>query len=635
MRVYFKSILSVICICISLQTVCAQTRIEWIPVNNGLEGDQIDVIWKSPNGTFFAGGLESHLFLSKGIGQDWISTTLAEANVGVMAVDSTGRILAGTSEGLFASTDEGLTWLKTELDAPVDQLLILAEGDIYAATPEGVVYFQQWGEGNWIQVDEISFDKKISPVKPYSVTVYQGRIRRSVNGGPWMELPEPNLDLYFYSAISDPSGSWICGGVGGGVYCSYDEGETWVSWNNGLENADVTSLFFSSRGELFAGSMQGFRFDSTFARWSAIDKYSPFDCAMNVYSFVEDKEGMLIATSNTRIIWRSKDGGITWEYVRGDTFYVPRDPSLAYPSNPCGTYYSKKYSGSYCENTGTGQSRMVTSGDYTYHVELGRSNDGFATIEEIDLPAPPIGSSFHSLRAIAQSGDSPIFLAARKQVLHFDEGQMVWQSVYDAGQDIKDLLVTRSGTLLLVTIEGIERSLDHGITWETVLDGHECIKNLETGPSGVIVADTKYISMDDGETWQYLIDQVPGIEIVSTFDQDGTLYAGTQGMGVFKTAKPLHSTLQEASYNTRFNVELYPNPASSITILSISLQEASEVIIEIYDMLGRKQQELKPVVLSLGNHDLSIDTGSLIPGGYMARVKVGNEQSNVPLTVIR
>ncbi len=207
--------------------------------------------------------------------------------------------------------------------------------------------------------------------------------------------------------------------------------------------------------------------------------------------------------------------------------------------------------------------------------------------------------------------------------------------LFNAGRDIQDLVVTASGILLIATAEGVMRSLDQGSTWEVVLSEDECFKTLQIGPSEAIVVDASHISMDEGATWQSLSEQVSGHVLSSAFDAEGTLYVGTQGWGVYKTAVPLRANVQNHPLSMSFSAELVPNPVSLETTLRINLKEAGEVVIEMFDVLGRKQIEVNRGVFGPGDHDFTLDTKGFFQGRYFVRLRVGDEGIDIPLAIVR
>jgi hypothetical protein len=67
----------------------------------------------------------------------------------------------------------------------------------------------------------------------------------------------------------------------------------------------------------------------------------------------------------------------------------------------------------------------------------------------------------------------------------------------------------------------------------------------------------------------------------------------------------------------------YPNPFNSRTTIQYSLAEASDVTIEIYDILGRKIETLVPGIQPAGWHSVVWDAENLPSGVYLYRIKAG------------
>ena len=130
----------------------AQVDILWEPMNEGLEGDQVDVLWRSPTGTFFAGGIGG-LFRSAEIGARWAATKLSDHSVAIITADSMGSLLAGTDQGLFLSNDDGSTWHSTEFTLPINDIAVGKDGELALATADGV-YHRQNETAPWIRVGQ-------------------------------------------------------------------------------------------------------------------------------------------------------------------------------------------------------------------------------------------------------------------------------------------------------------------------------------------------------------------------------------------------------------------------------------------------------------------------------------------------
>ena len=68
----------------------------------------------------------------------------------------------------------------------------------------------------------------------------------------------------------------------------------------------------------------------------------------------------------------------------------------------------------------------------------------------------------------------------------------------------------------------------------------------------------------------------------------------------------------------------YPNPFNAFTIIQYSLQEASDVTIKIYDILGRKIETLVQGEQQAGYHQVIWDAEDATSGMYFYRIQAGD-----------
>ncbi|MEE9554235.1 MAG: right-handed parallel beta-helix repeat-containing protein [candidate division Zixibacteria bacterium] len=68
----------------------------------------------------------------------------------------------------------------------------------------------------------------------------------------------------------------------------------------------------------------------------------------------------------------------------------------------------------------------------------------------------------------------------------------------------------------------------------------------------------------------------------------------------------------------------YPNPFNAVTIISYSLPEPSEVVIEIYDILGRKVETLAEGQQPAGQHQAIWDADDVSSGVYFYGIQAGD-----------
>ncbi len=82
-------------------------------------------------------------------------------------------------------------------------------------------------------------------------------------------------------------------------------------------------------------------------------------------------------------------------------------------------------------------------------------------------------------------------------------------------------------------------------------------------------------------------------------------------------------------------VETYPNPASSELRVTYALPSATDVTVELSDMLGRHAMTLWQGYQMLGRHTIPVDVSNLASGTYIARIKAGTLTSTKIVHIIR
>ncbi len=108
---------------------------------------------RSNSNVVYAGGYNGYLFKTTNGGVSWtLSNTGLSGTVYDVKVASTkaNTVYAGTSSGVFKSTNAGANWTSTGLSANVQYVLINPsnENEIYAATSAGI-YKSTTGGGGW------------------------------------------------------------------------------------------------------------------------------------------------------------------------------------------------------------------------------------------------------------------------------------------------------------------------------------------------------------------------------------------------------------------------------------------------------------------------------------------------------
>ena len=79
----------------------------------------------------------------------------------------------------------------------------------------------------------------------------------------------------------------------------------------------------------------------------------------------------------------------------------------------------------------------------------------------------------------------------------------------------------------------------------------------------------------------------------------------------------------------------YPNPFNPTTLITYELPTGSNVLLEVYDLTGRRVATLVNEEISAGTHNVNFNASSLSSGVYLYRLIAGNQVFSRKLTVIK
>jgi photosystem II stability/assembly factor-like uncharacterized protein len=180
-----------------------------------------------------------------------------------------GRIYAGTyGDGLFRSTDDGVTWSRFGPAAnglTVSAIAFDASGKIMVGTGEegmGTLYAIGRESGEWSRMSSIDnavgvIDVLATPRSLVALTLsppFHSIFRSGDGGGVWSATMKTDAP----SAIAvDHDGTIYAGSRWNGVHSSTDDGATWSIDTAGLSALGVQTLAVDASGRVYAGTQQG------------------------------------------------------------------------------------------------------------------------------------------------------------------------------------------------------------------------------------------------------------------------------------------------------------------------------------------------------------------------------------------
>ncbi len=190
-------------------------------------------------------------------------------------------------------------------------------------------------------------------------------------------------------------------------------------------------------------------------------------------------------------------------------------------------------------------------------------------------------------------------------------------------------------TVLAGSYEGLFRSEDFGQNWvrideENLIHIYDMVmvydNNLYLSEGNYQLGYSMYFSNDKGENWSKINDGFPNtndlgyLYVYDLIEHNNHLFIGTD-YGVHKSETLITSVESEnipESYSLKQN---YPNPFNPTTTIEFHLPKASNIELNIFDVLGRNVATLINKGMTAGKHSLSFNAYKLSSGVYFYRLK--------------
>ncbi|MBI4534984.1 MAG: hypothetical protein HY708_01810, partial [Ignavibacteriae bacterium] len=393
-------------------------------------------------------------------------------------------IFSGTTNGVYRSTDQGVTWAHAGF-ADVRIFAVATQGGEFVFTgTSGHGLFRSSDNGaTWEAVNNGLTDSTIHAIFARSAselfvgTAQSGVFRSTNNGEEWTPVNNGISQLSIRSIGVNALGDLLAGPISGGiVYLSTDNGETWSTQNLGLggSSGGVAAMTLTASGDIVAGLyLYGIR-RSTDNGYSWVPTQFPAGTA-TAQSVVRSPTGALLAAT-TLGIFRSTNEGESW------------------------TQLTTGLVGRWWQSAQAISGNILLVGN-SYYAGVFRSTDDGAS-----WSASNSGLINSSVYAIAINTSGHIFAGEHYTgVFRSTDAGQTWVHVYqkNPATSLNNLVISHEGYILAgVSSAGVIRSTNHGETWDTVLvgGGSRLIVNSENhifaARFGIV-----YRSTDGGGTW--------------------------------------------------------------------------------------------------------------------------------------
>lgn len=400
---------------------------------------------------------------------------------------------------VFLSTDDGTTWRATGLNKDYVQVLAKsASGVLFAGAQNGGLFRLESHESQWTLTLPSSL---IYRVVTYGDTIFaasvEGLFRSNDNGQTWSQLPDS-------ASVTSALGIHLNGNVitssYKGTFYSEDNGNSWSK----ISNLSAEAFGSDSFGNIFLASFEGiFLSTNSGVTWSPTDTTTP---QITAYGITCDDQNNVYVGFYREGIFFSSNQGQRWEHRNNglrnlfiSSVLAPTDSTIL-ASSISGVFQST--------DRGNSWAQLLPAQSIGYVETLAMNSRGFL---------------------FAGSWGSDIQLSS--------DGGQTWRTILSPHYYISSIACAPDGTVYAATLTGAIVSHDNGAEWVKL--GFDSI-----WLTSVIVAPNGSVYFGSNENGIFLVHPNGSISQVSShfgfinclaYNSDGTLFAGTDGDGCFRS----------------------------------------------------------------------------------------------------
>jgi photosystem II stability/assembly factor-like uncharacterized protein len=260
--------------------------------------------------------------------------------------------------GLWRSDDSGRSWYPVSIPPKIPRALAISPGfasdqTLFLGTDEEGTFLSKDGGNTWEEIFgglPVLRAKQIvvSPGFPGDPHVFiasanQGVWRSTDAGATWSKVSGGAMGVNIRAFDISPDfmndGMLLAGTAGAGLFRSDDRGDTWVAVNNDFASASdnvMESLSFSPGFAVDRTVFVVSLYDGVYRSmdggwtWQAAGKGLPIDAAREIAVSPAYPEDGTVFLSTHAWLWKSGDGGDTWQRLPGYNRVDDRHPTVYY-----------------------------------------------------------------------------------------------------------------------------------------------------------------------------------------------------------------------------------------------------------------------------------------------------------------
>ncbi len=513
---------------LTLATTIAFSQNNYWSKTYGPWGGSVKAFVKDSLNRWFVGISGDGVYYTTNEGNNWIPTSngLTEARVNCLVIDSSNYLFAGTSRGLFRSSNGGAQWqviyfnTNEILSIVVDQInriFVSTANTIWISTDNGV----SWNVSAGGLSGGSYYNLCVAPNSYMYVRSGSGVFRSTDGGANWIAV-NSGLPSTSVSSLITTANNYIFAGISSqGVYLSTNNGENWTAVNSGLGNMYVSG-FGNYENIIFAATYNGiFKTTNYGTNWVAANNgfTAPYT-GCNTFAFISSNTvfagtgalGVLKST-NAGGLWFSSSEGINAGSIKSIAVNQQNDIFVA-------------MTGGVYKTTDAGASFIKSDAGITNtHLNILRIHpNGYLFVGTFPMSGTPLSGIFRS----TNNG------------LNWTVSMNGFTYQYN---NVLDFTFDTNGYIYAASNDNVYKSTNYGSNWFKTSNGitNNQVYSIAVNKSNnYIFAGTYgsgvFRSTDNGGNWTQVNNGLSATEIMSLeFNGDNFLFAGTNGQGVFRS----------------------------------------------------------------------------------------------------